>query len=52
MRRADQDPEARAKTGISKLIAGWRLMLNDDREMLAGRTSRRSWWSARKKLFR
>jgi hypothetical protein len=50
LRRADQDPQAARKTGVAKMIAGWRLMLRDDRDALAGRTSRKQWWSDRKRL--
>lgn len=49
-RRADQDPDASRKTGLAKTLAGWRLMLRDDRDALAGRTSRKRWWSDRKRL--
>ena len=49
-RRADQDPEARRKPGLGKMLAGRRLMLRDDREALTGRTSRRPWSSDRKRL--
>jgi hypothetical protein len=49
-RRADEDAEASQKHGLAKMIAGWRLMLRDDREVVAGRTSRRQWWRDRQRL--
>ena len=49
-RRADQDPQAAGKSGLAKMLAGWRLMLRDDRDALAGRTPRKQWWSDRERL--
>jgi hypothetical protein len=49
-RRADLDPEASKKHGIAKSIAGWKLMVRDDRDALAGRTSGRRWWRDRQRL--
>lgn len=51
-RRADQDPEASRKTGLAKMVAGWRLMLSDDEKALTGGTSRREWWKRRRSLER
>lgn len=50
-RRADQDPEASQKAGLSKIFAGWKLMLGDDRKLLRGETSRRDFWKRRRDLL-
>ena len=49
-RRAEQDPDASRKRGLAKSLAGWKLMLRDDHDALAGRTSFREWWRDRQRL--